>query len=422
MNFKNTIKHNTKSIIKYVSTFFKWFLISIVVGSLGGGIGSLFHLGIDYATHFREAFPFVIFFMPFAGVIIVFFYRLAKLSKNGDTNLILKSVRNNEKIPLPLIPLIFFATILTHLVGGSAGREGAALQLGGTIGNRLGSLFRLSDKDKPIIVMCGMASVFSALFGTPLTATVFSVEIVSVGLFHYSAFVPCLMSAISAYGVSLLMHVEPIRFNVLGIETLNTNTIWQAAVIGVACALTSIVFCIVIKQSKKWLSKLLEDEYMRTVAGSLILIAMTVLVGSQKYNGAGMADIFTAINEGKALPYDFVLKLLFTAVTLAAGFKGGEMIPAFYVGATMGCVLGSLIGLSPGFAAALGLIGVFCGAFNCPLASLILSVEFFGAKGIVIFGIVICISYMFSGYYSVYSSQKIMYSKLSAKYINRNAK
>lgn len=421
MSIKPIFIKCSKAVFEYIKTFFRWFVVAAIVGVLGGAAGSLFHLGIDYAIKIREAYPFILFFMPAAGLLIVFMYRFFKLSKNGDTNMILKAVRSNDDIPLALAPLIFLGTVLTHLVGGSAGREGAALQLGGTIGNKIGKLFRLPEKDRPIIVMCGMASVFSALFGTPLTATVFSVEVVSVGLFHYSAFVPCLISGLCAYGVALLAGIEPIRFSPKGVETLSFETVWQAAVIGIVCAVMSIVFCLVLKYSKKLMQKFFKNEYLRIAVGSVIVIGLTLLVGSQRYNGTSMSQIFTAINSGEVYWYDFLLKLLFTAVTIAAGFKGGEMIPSFFVGATLGCVVGQLIGLSPGFAAALGLIGIFCGAFNCPIASLILSVEFFGSKGVVIFGIVICISYMFSGYYSVYSGQKIMYSKLHAQYINKDA-
>lgn len=415
------IEKNAKKAMQFVFMFLKWVLISVFTGLIGGAVGTAFHKSIELATEFRGANPYVLYFLPVSGLVIVFMYKLCRVSHKLGTNDVLSTVRDEKSVPAVMAPLIFISTVLTHLCGGSAGREGAALQLGGSIGAFAGRIFKLNEKDMPLIVMCGMSGVFSALFGTPLTASFFAIEVVSVGIMYYSALVPCLTSALTAYGVSVFFGVEPVRFSLSVIPSLEPLMLLKTALAGVIFAVFSIVFCLVMHGTAKLYSKYLKNLYARAFVGGIIVIILTFLVGSYDYNGAGMNIVEKAI-DGNARPEAFILKLIFTAVTIGAGFKGGEIVPTFFAGSTLGCVLGGLIGIPPSFCAALGLTALFCGVVNCPVASVFLAIELFGGQGIVYYAVTVVISYMLSGYFGLYSSQKIVYSKLKAEYINIHAK
>ncbi|MBQ6153940.1 MAG: chloride channel protein [Ruminococcus sp.] len=421
MEIKSVIKHNSKRALQYALSFLKWVLIAAFTGAIGGGIGAAFRYAIEYVTAFRMENEWMCYLLPLGGLVIALLYRVTKLSGHADTNLIINSVRTDEKIPILLAPVIFVSTVITHLFGGSAGREGAALQLGGCIGSFIGRAVKLNEKEIPIAVMCGMSGLFSALFGTPLTAALFAMEVISVGIIYYSAFVPCLVSSLSAFGVTYLLGLSPLNFTLTVIPQLNPVNLLLIAALGVGCALVSIVFCLALKWTHKLAAKYFKNEYLRVAVGGTAVVLLTLLFGT-RYAGTGGLIILPAIESGEALPYDFILKIVFTALTIGFGYKGGEIIPTFCIGATFGVVVGSLIGLPPQFAAAVGLVSLFCAVVNCPIASLVLSVELFGGAGIIFFGVSIAVSYMLSGYYSLYSGQKIMYSKRRARFINKNAK
>lgn len=418
---KQTIRHDASRVRQYIISFFKWTLIALVTGGIGGALGAGFRYAVNYVTEIREEYSWLCFLLPVGGVMIAFLYRVTKLSGHADTNLIINSVRTEGKVPLYLAPVIFLSTVITHLFGGSAGREGAALQLGGCIGSAIGRSVKLGEKDMHLAVMCGMSGLFSALFGTPLTATIFAMEVISVGIIYYSAFLPCIVSALTAYGITLLFGLTPTAYPLTDIPELSVVTILLVAVIGLAAALVSMAFCITLEQIHKFAAKYFRNEYLRVIVGGAVIALLTLILGT-RYNGIGGSVITAAVVDGEALPYDFVLKMLFTAITIGFGYKGGEIIPTFFIGSTMGALIGSLIGLPPGFAAAIGLVALFCGVVNCPIASLVLSVELFGSGGLLYFAVAVCLSYMLSGYYGLYSGQKIMYSKRRARYINRNAK
>ena len=218
-----------------------------------------------------------------------------------------------------------------------------------------------------------------------------------------------------------LFDIAPTRFAIEA-PALSADLLWRIAVLGIACAVMSIIFCEVMHKGEHLISKSLRNPYLRAVAGGAVIIALTYICGTTDYNGAGTAVIARAITEGEARPAAFALKLVFTAVTLGCGFRGGEVVPTFFIGATLGCVLGPLLGIPAGFAAAVGLVALFCGAVNCPVASIVLAVELFGSGGIVYFAVACAISYMLSGYTGLYSSQKIMYSTLRAEFIAIHAK
>lgn len=414
--------HKIKSAWKYVVTFFKWTLIASIMGVIGGTIGSLFSICVKYANEYNNNFWFLTLFMPIGGILIVTAYKLCKIEHDPGTNCVIESIRTEKSVPRVLAPLIFFSTVITHLVGGSAGREGAALQLGGSLGTMVGRVFRLDKDDTHLVILCGMSSLFSSLFCTPITAAFFALEVISVGVTYYSALVPCFTSAIVAYFLSLQFGITPFRFNIdKVVPSLDIISIAQVVGLAAACALISIAFCVIMRKTQKYAKKFLKNEYLRVVVGGLLIIGLTFAIGTKDYNGAGTKVIFESLG-GNARPEAFLLKILFTAITISFGYKGGEIVPTIFIGASFGCVFGSLLGLNPSFGAAMGIICLFCGVINCPVASIIMSVEVFGASGFMLFAIGCAVSYMLSGYYGLYSSQKIMYSKLTAKFINIHAK
>ena len=408
------LKERVAHIGQYAVTLLKWMVLGGVIGLVGGIIGSLFHIGVDTATQMRLAHPWVLYLMPVGGLAIVGLYRLTKTEGKG-TNDIIASVHFGEQVPGLLVPVIFVSTVITHLCGGSAGREGAALQIGGGIGYQAGRLLRLGEKDLPLSTLCGMSGVFAALFGTPLTATVFALEVISVGVLYYAGLVPCLTAALTGYLVSVLMGVPPTRFTVT-VPGLEVRTMLLVMVLALLCAVVSILFCRGLHGVEHLLKRTLKNPYLRVAVGAAVLIGLTLLTNGD-YNGAGMEVIGRAI-AGQADPWAWVWKLLFTAITIGCGFKGGEVVPSFFVGAAFGCVAAGWLGLPAGFGAAMGLVSVFCGAVNCPLASIILSVELFGSGDLLYFAMACSISYLISGYCGLYSSQTILYSKLRAEFIN----
>jgi len=414
-NFRKYLSH----ILLYFRALGKWLLVSSVVGLACGLLGSAFHIGVEKATAFREMHAWVIYTLPAAAVLAAAIYRVLRVD-GQSTNNILREIQDGRGVSLRLLPAIFLTTVLTHLSGGSAGREGAALQMGGSIGYSTGKLLHLDDRDLRTVTMTGMAAFFSALFGTPLAAAVFSMGVVSVGLLYHAAFVPCFLASMTSYAVSLLLGVAPTRFSVI-VPDLTLLMMIRVGVVGVICGMLSVFFCTALHFTESLFSKRIANVWLRAFLGGALLLGLTLLVWCGDYNGAGMQVIRAAIEDGKAKPFAFLLKILFTAVTLSVGFKGGEVVPSFFVGAAFGCVVGPFLGIPAGFSAAVGLISVFCGAVNCPMASIILAIELFGADGMLYYALACGLSYIFSGYYGLYSSQRILYDKLKAQFIDVRA-
>ncbi len=412
-----SVKRDLLRAWNYVFTLLKWILIAAITGAVGGLIGAAFHLSVEKVTALRESHNWLIFLLPLGGLLIAGIYKLAHL-ENAGTDAVIDAVRSKHSVPILLAPLIFVSTVVTHLCGGSAGREGAALQLGGSIGAQVGRMFRLDEKDMHLVTLCGMSAVFSALFGTPLTATVFALEVISVGVVYYSGIVPCLVSALIAYGISLLFKLEPVRFSLGTIPSYGWQSVGKVVLMAALCAALSIGFCLLMTFTHKGAEKLFKNAFVRAAVGGVLLIGLSLLFPND-YNGAGMPVIARAIG-GSALPYAFLLKILFTAITIGFGFKGGEIVPTFFIGATFGCTIGALLGLPSGFGAAIGLVALFCGVVNCPIASIFLSIELFGIGGLLYFALACAFSFALSGYFGLYSSQKIIYSKTRAEYININ--
>ena len=414
-NVKSYLAH----LLIYVKALGKWLLVSSLVGLLCGLLGSAFHLGVEKATELREANVWVIYTLPAAGLLAVAIYRILRV-EGQSTNNILSEIQKGRGVSIALIPAIFLTTLLTHLAGGSAGREGAALQMGGGIGYGMGRLLRLDDRDLRTATMTGMAAFFSALFGTPLAATIFAMGVVSVGLLYHAAFLPCFIASLTAYGISLLLGVEPTRFAVAA-PALTPLMLLRVAILAAACGILSAIFCGALHYTEANLKKRIPNLWLRAFLGGTVLLGLTLLVGRSDYNGAGMRVITAAVEQGQAAPTAFLWKIVFTALTLSVGFKGGEVVPCFFIGATFGCIVGPLLGIPAGFAAALGLVAVFCGAVNCPMASMVLAVELFGAGGMLFYALACGLSYVLSGYRGLYSSQRILYDKLKAQFIDVHA-
>ena len=414
------LKSHLHAGLDIMAGFARWLVLSCGAGILIGLVAIAFHYGIQISTQLRLAHPLLLLLLPAAGVAIVLLYRVCGMEQDRGTNLVLVAVRQAHPMRLRTAPLIFISTVLTHLVGGSAGREGAALQLGGSTAETAGRLLKLDEKDRRVLTMCGMSAAFSALFGTPLTAAIFSMEVVSVGVMYYAAIVPCLLSSLTALELAKLLGVHGEQYAVSGIPALSSLSIVQSAALGIGCALLSVLFCKAVHTAPRLYDRVAKNPVFKALLGGILLLVLTLLVGSQDYNGAGSHVIELAL-EGEARPESFLLKILFTAVTLGAGFRGGEIVPVLFTGATFGCVAGPLIGLSPSFGGALGMVGVFCGATNCPISSILLAYELFGGQSLPLFALCCGVSYMMSGYSGLYSEQKIVYSKFRTEWIDRNA-
>lgn len=401
-------------------TLIKWLLCSALSGSVIGLIGALFYKGLQFVTAIRTTYSFTLFFLPLAGLVIVFMYRLTHEADNTGTNLVISAIQSNVEVPVRVAPLIIISTLLTHLCGGSAGREGAALQVGGSLGDFFAKIFHFDDKDTRIMIMCGMSACFSALFGTPISAAIFSMEVISVGVMYYAALVPCIISALIAQGIAGLFGVTPTAFVIGDICEFSLSTGIRLIIMSVLFALVSIAFCYMLHTSSKLYSTYIENPYIRIVIAGVIVILLRFITGNTDYLGAG-APVIASSFISSCTWYVFILKMIFTSATLGGGFKGGEIVPTLFVGATLGSFLAPLFGLPVGLCAACGMVSVFCGVTNCPLTSFIISIEMFGISSMKYVIICIAISYMLSGYYSLYNSQKIVYSKYKTEYINRRS-
>ena len=408
MKLLNDTKVN---ISQHTKALGKGLLLALTVGAVGGVIGSLFHLCIDFVTELRGENTWIVYFLPVAGVCIALLYAIFKKCGPINTDRVFDGARGSSNVPFPMLPLIFISSAISHLAGASVGREGAALQLGGSCGYDIAKLFRLKSAGVRIAVMCGMSAVFTALFGTPVAASVFALEVTMVGSMHYGALFPCVLSSVVAFGVSNAFGIEPVRFASVFTDMSSPAFIGKVIVLAVLCALLSIVFVKTISAMEKGAKKLVPNTYLRAFVGGAVVLGLTWSLGTYDYNGAGMNIIQMAM-QGEAQYEAFILKLMFTAVSLAAGFKGGEIVPVFFVGSTFGCVVAPLIGMDPATGAAIGFVALFCGVVNCPLASVFLAVEIFGTDSILMFCLVCALSYMMSGNGGLYKTQRILYSKL----------
>lgn len=394
---------------KYGKTLLKWGSLGILIGILGGFLGAGFHHALSFVTQTRGQYPWVLYLLPLGGLLTLGIYRWLGLKNNRGTNEVIDAVLNDGYVKPTIAPAIFLSTAITHFLGGSAGREGAALQLGGASASLLGRLFHLKENEQAVVTMAGMAAVFSGLFGTPLTATLFTMEFASVGTIFSPALLPCYLSALTASQLSAALGTHPETFPLAAVSLTLVSGI-QLVALAILVGIVGILMCFTLHEGEHLAKRLLPNSVVRIVVGALAVIGMTLLARDQRYNGSGMEMAMQAVG-GSAQWYDFLLKLLFTAVTLSAGFKGGEIVPTFCIGATFGCAAGGLLGLDPGLAGAMGLVGLFCCVTNSPLAAIALSVEMFGSSNLPMFALVCVIGFVVSGNWGLYSSQIIQFSK-----------
>ena len=395
----------------YIKTFLKWAILSLIMGVVGGLLGAGFHHALHFVTHIRGENNWLIFLLPVGGLLTVALYGWLGVRRNRGTNEVIEAIIKKQPVSPMVAPAVFMASALTHLFGGSAGREGAALQIGGSVASGLGKLLGLKDHNRTILITAGMSAVFAGLFGTPLTATILCMEFVSVGTVFTPALLPCYLSAFVASRVSFALGVHAETYILETAAALNFANIGGTILLAILVSVLGVVMCHLFHEAEHLAAHYLPNIWIRIAVGGALIALLTVLASDQRFNGAGMEMAMEALG-GHADWYSFAAKMIFTAVTLAAGFKGGEIVPTFCVGATFGCVVGVALGLEPGIAAALGLVGLFCCATNSPLASIVLSVEMFGGANLYLFALVCVICFVLSGTGGLYASQIIKYEKI----------
>lgn len=383
----------------------KLVLISAIIGSISGVVIGAFLIFLEKAVQLNLNNSFLIYILPFFGLLTVFIYRkYGKNSKKGN-NLIIENVNgSDETIHFRMAPLVFINTILTHLFGGSVGREGTAVQICGTISNYMAKLFKKTGIDRKALLLSGISAGFSSVFGTPIAGTIFALEIAKVGSFSYVSMIPALTSAIFSVLVTKLVGVSHSTYNSPSIENFNIVNILRVIIISICFGLAAKLFVFMIHFIKDTLGKYFKSDYTKIFIGGSLMLLATLLIGNNTYNNLSVGLLKGAFS-GNVPTFAFLIKLLLTALCLGSGFQGGEVTPLFIIGGTLGATLASILGIPLAFSVTLGFICVFAGATNTPITSFILYVELFGRNNM-IFAIIACmISVFISGKSCIYSSQ-----------------
>ncbi len=421
-NDRLTVKEVLITAGKRFLILLKWLLIGFAIGLIVGAISTAFSFCLSHVTELRGRYPYIVYGLPIAGLAIVGLYKLAFKDKDIGTNGVITSIWSEPDVPGKMAPLIFISTTLTHLFGGSAGREGAALQLGGSLGCFFGRIFKVNKYDRKIILMSGMSAAFAALFGTPMAAAVFALEAATVGSMYLASLLPCVVAAIVACQFSASLGISPESFPVSNIPDFGPVSALKIVLLAILAGFVSILFCFMMKYVKVYLEKWIKNPFLRVFAAAALFLLITGIIGGNDYYGAGIHVIEKAVIDGEAVPYAFILKMFLTALILGAGFKGGEIVPSFYVGATFGCVFGHVFGISPELCAAMGMTAMFCGITNCPITSMLISFELFGFECVPYIVLTAAVSFVASGYSGIYSAQRFMYSKYSPRFKDSDVK
>lgn len=390
-NFKNQIK-------------LRWLCVAIITGSLSGCASAVFLLLLDWAKNTREANHWLLFFLPLGGFLVALTYKYCGKSVDKGNNLIVEQVQKPSKvISFLMAPLVLIGTIITHVFGGSAGREGTAIQMGASIADQLNFTIKFSDEDRKILLMCGMAAGFSSLFGTPLAGTAFAIEIIFIGKLLYNGLLPILLSALVAYYVCDLWPVIHTKYAIGYLPELNLTNVSWVLLASIAFGMTSRFF----SSSMFWLTKqfkqYISSSLFRPIIGGAIVAGLIYFLGF-KYAGLGLDTIVASFSNKQGFEV-FALKLGLTVLTLSAGFRGGEVTPLFFIGATLGSSLSSLIPLPIGFLAGIGFVAVFSGSTNSPIACTLMGIELFGSDAAIFIFIACYVAYLFSGHTGIYKSQ-----------------
>lgn len=396
--------------IEQVPTFlylFKWIFICLLLGIITGSVSAFFLLSLDWVTNWRESHLWIIALLPLGGFIIGLSYHYYGNSVVKGNNLLLEEFHSPKKIiPFRMAPLVLFGTILTHFFGGSAGREGTAVQIGGAIADRFTKVLNLSKRDRQIILICGISAGFASVFGTPLAGGIFALEVLILGRIRLDAIIPSFMAAVFANYFCEFWNVSHTHYHIDIVPEMNPINLLYALLAGVIFGLVAMLFS---KTTHFWsnlFNKKIKYPPLRPVIGGVILAVIIYFMGTTKYIGLGIPTIVAAFTENLN-SYDFILKLLFTSFTLGAGFKGGEVTPLFYIGAALGNILIWFIPLPMGLLAGMGFVAVFAGATNTPIACTIMGIELFGIEAGVFIALACSTAYLFSGHTGVYSSQII---------------
>jgi len=418
------------SSLSVLSHLSRWTLLVIPIGVVIGSAVALFLWLLDLATNTRQQNPWLLWLLPLAGIGIVLLYK--KLGRNSDkgNNLLLDEIHEpGGGIPFRMAPLVLFGTVITHLFGGSAGREGTAVQMGGSIANLFGKWFRLGNGDMSIMLTAGIAAGFGAVFGTPLAGAIFALEVLAIGNMKYDALLPCLIAGLAGDVTCTLWGIHHTQYHILfapgglplfkGILHVDLLLLVKVIGAGIAFGLAGLLFAETTHRLKHQLSKAIHPSWLIPVIGGGVIIGLTYLLGTTDYLGLGVVSkdphavtIVSTFSAGGAHTWSWLWKLLFTAVTLSTGFKGGEVTPLFFIGAALGNTLAILLGAPIDLFAGLGFIAVFAGASNTPLACTIMGVELFGGEHTMYYAVACFTAYFFSGSSGIYTSQRTAVPKM----------
>ncbi|MFS0727659.1 chloride channel protein [Paenibacillus sp. 1P07SE] len=399
-----------------IKVLMQWILLGGIIGAAVGSATALLLETNDYLGKIREGNGWLIGLLPLGGIALGYMYMKFGTSMINNTlhdaaemnNLVIEAVHGKKQVLRRMGPIVYLGTFLTVLLGGSTGREGAAIQMGGSVAETVIQWFRLKKGDAKIIVMSGISAGFGAAFGTPITGVVFGMEMAALGKLKFEAIVPCLVASfVGHYVTEGGWGVKHEHFIIQALPPHSMLTFVKIAAVSVIFGLLSVSYCQLRHGIQTITERLFKKNHMkRAFVGGLIIIALTLLAGSQDYNGRGLSMIEQSFKEDVP-PFAFVAKLIFTAVTIGSGFVGGEAIPLFFMGATLGNALHTIMGLPLAFLAALGLIAVFCGGANTPVAAFLLSMELFDGKGVEYFFIACIVSYIVSGHHGLWTAQMV---------------
>ena len=396
-----------KDIERILKHFLKWVILSIISGIVIGIVISLFLNSLQVATDFRETHLWLLYFLPIGGAVVSYLYfKFGKDSAKGN-NLIIERINEGEgEVPFRMMPLVFLGTVVTHLFGGSAGREGTGVQIGASLCAKVGKLLHLSKQDATILITSGVSSGFGVVFGTPISGTIFGMEVSSIGKMRYECVIPCLLSSYIGTYVSRLFNVRHSHYEMEVLSSSDSLLFYKVILCGILFGLMSKLFAELTHYLKKQFAAVFDKPYIKSVIGGIIIILLTFLIGNRMYLGLSLPLLKEAF-EVPVVKFAFLIKLLLTSITLATGFQGGEVTPLFVIGATFGNFLAPIFNLPISFVAGLGMIGVFCGGTRTPLASFAMGLELFGGGNIKYLFIICMISYVFAGRSGIYTSQKI---------------
>jgi H+/Cl- antiporter ClcA len=389
----------------------RWTLLGGLVGILAGIASAVFLISLSWATNTRVANPLLLFLLPISGAVIGWIYRRYGGSASQGTNLVIEEIHSNTGvIPLRMAPLVLLGTIATHLFGGSAGREGTAIQMGASLADSVRRVpwlhTRLSSQDRRLLIMAGISGGFSSVFGTPAAGFIFGMEVQNVGRIRYEGIIPCLAASVTGDFVTRAIGATHSIYPPMPILEVDPLLIGKVALSGLGFGLASLLFIELTHWIKARLAKT-NTPLLRPVTGGLIIIALTLLFNTQDYLGLSLPLIQRSVSGEGVMPFAFLLKIIFTAVTLGSGYLGGEVTPLFVIGSTLGFTLGTLLGVDPGVLASIGFVAVFAGASNTPLACAVMGVELFGSGSTVYLFLGCVIAYLTSGHRGIYSTQRI---------------